>query len=119
VTSDYYVQFSMTTVTFCTVTPSWATPNHEGKGSKKLGGAEDTNYIAEPAASDKNNGDNNEFAMSSDHWQAGSSSLNAAATAAAVDNNADDVEDPTIHCFAISWPPYSTRTQIPLDSKSS
>jgi len=60
------------------------TPNHEGKNSRKLDGAEGTNYIAEPAASDDNpkNNDDNEF---------GSLASRLMNAAAAVDNNADNV----------------------------
>ena len=79
----------MTAVIFHAITLSWATSNHKWKGSRKLDGEEGTNYIAEPATSDDDNknNDENEFGL----WA--SRLINAAA---AVNNNTDDVEDPTL-----------------------
>ena len=61
-TSDYY---ALTAVTFCTIMPSWATLNHEGKRSRKSGDAEDTNYITKPAASDDDNKNDDDYEFES------------------------------------------------------
>jgi hypothetical protein len=105
----------MTAVTFCAIRPSWATPNHEGKRSGKLGGVEGTNYITEPAVSVDNNKniDDNEFGSLASRL------INAAVAATAVNNNADNVEDPTLLSTTLQHHGrHPTRTQICLDSRS-
>jgi hypothetical protein len=110
----------MTAVTFCAVTPSWATLNHEGKGSGKLGGAEGTDYITEPAASDDDNknNDDNEFGLLASRL------INAAVAATAVNNNNTQVTLKTLLSTALQHygccscaTPGSDSLEIPLDRR--
>jgi hypothetical protein len=87
----------------------------ESRGKRKLGGAdsEGTNYVAEPAASDN---DDNENDDDTEFGSLASRLINAATATAAVGNNTDNAEDPTLLSTALQ--PHRrcpTRTQIRLE----